>query len=56
MNEPVIGRRTGVVLGLLLGAVALAIPLAALFTLPGKVAGGLRDTSVVIVSHESRCR
>ncbi|GAA1227508.1 hypothetical protein [Streptomyces rhizosphaericus] len=56
MNEPVIGRRTGVVLGLLLGVVALAVPVAALLTLPGEVAGGLRNASVVVVSQDGRCR
>lgn len=56
MTAPLIGRRTGVVLGLLLGVAALAVPVWALLTLPAGVAGGMRDTSVVIVSHDAGCR
>lgn len=41
MNKPLISRRAGILLGLLLGAVALAVPVSLLLALPVRVDGSL---------------
>ncbi|MFE0858872.1 hypothetical protein [Streptomyces mutabilis] len=53
MNKPTIGRTAGIVLGLLLGLAALAVPACALYTLHTE---GMSGLSAMIGPQAPGCR